>query len=62
VKNTSRDKPDEWLDVDEDAPLTITLNSEKIINRVLNHNKLIVQEEESGDKGEQAVRVSGQTA
>lgn len=58
VKNTSRDnKPDEWLDADKDASLTITLNSEKVISSTESW-----QEEESGDKGEQALRVSWQAA
>jgi hypothetical protein len=34
----NRDKSYEWLDADKDASVTMTLNSEKIINRVLNHD------------------------
>jgi hypothetical protein len=50
------------LDDDKHASVTMTLITKGIINSVLDRDKQTVQEEESGDEGEEATRVSWQTA
>ncbi|XP_069780147.1 jerky protein homolog [Narcine bancroftii] len=53
---------DEWLNVDQDAPVTHTLNTEEIIQAVKNRGKENQAEEESDEEVEEVEEVSWKSA
>ncbi|XP_069741553.1 jerky protein homolog [Narcine bancroftii] len=58
----SRFDLDEWLNVDQDAPVTHTLNTEEIIQAVENHGKENQAEEESDEEVEEVGKISWKNA
>nr|XP_033804225.1 jerky protein homolog [Geotrypetes seraphini] len=58
----SRDELNDWLTVDEAIPVTHTLNTEDIIEAVVDRGKMNVAEEEDSDDGCEVEKISWQRA
>ena len=56
--NPSEKEIQEWVDIDNEAPVTLTLHDDAIINSVMNQGVNTAPEEESDDEVQPASKVS----